>query len=80
MENREWNGPEHWKIWKSGMEQSRTMKKWELIMEGYRTIKWDTGMERSRTPENVKMENGTVPNNERNGIPCFLRILPRWPL
>ena len=24
--NQEWNGPEQWKIWKSEMERSRTMK------------------------------------------------------
>jgi len=40
--NREWNGPKQWKIWKSGMEQSRTI-------------------------ENMEIGNGTVPNNEKMG-------------
>ena len=54
--NREWNGPEQWKIWKSGFEQSRTMKK------------WDTGMEGSRTMEKMGYGNGRVRNNGKNGI------------
>ena len=27
---REWNGPEQWKIWKFGMERSRTIKNMEI--------------------------------------------------
>ena len=40
---REWNGPEQWKIWKSGMERPRAIENMEI------------GMERSRTMENVEI-------------------------
>ena len=50
---REWENPEQWKKWDSGMGWSRTMKK------------WDTGMERSRTMKNMGYGNGTVPKNRK---------------
>ena len=92
----EWNGPEQWKIWKSGMERSRTMENLEIgngavpnsekmgygngrILNngemGYGNgripknwKKWDTGIERSRTLENMEIWDGIVPNNEKMGI------------
>ena len=56
MENREWNGPEQWKIWKSGMEWSRKMENMEI---GNGTV-----------PNNEKIGygNGKIPNNGKIGI------------
>ena len=49
---REWNGPEEFKKWDTGMGGSRTIEKM-----GYG----------SRTIENMEIGNGTVPKNERKG-------------
>ena len=52
------------------MEWSQTIEKGDTwgYMERSRTIKkWDRGMERSRTMENMEIWNGTVPNNEKYG-------------
>ena len=48
---REWNGPEQWKICKSGMERSRTMENREWNGPEQWKI-WKSGMERSPTIEN----------------------------
>ena len=56
IENREWNGPEQWEKWKwewNGLQQKKICK---------------SGMERSRTMENIGIGNGTVPNNEKMDI------------
>ena len=65
--NLEWNGPKQWRIWKSEIERSRTIKK-NGIREwnGPNIEKNGLGMERSRTMEKMGYGNVTAPNIGEN--------------
>ena len=67
IENREWNGSEQWKIWKSGMERSLTIENREWNGPQQWKI-WKSGMERAQIIENMEIGIGTVTNNKKNRI------------